>query len=342
MDYNKFLYIYPFCFITNGRKYFSIYDSMHKKVHRFDIELYDLAKNLFRSKTIQEILSLYNSNDKEVILSFIQYLLENDMGRFVDNINDFPLLNEDWDSPFKIKRCIIDIRDIWHDFNRIFSQLSELLCPKIEIRVYRVLKLREIEEIINTFRNYDFEVLFLLFPYDDVLFNKESIEHLSNLINNNYRVMLYIYGVTENKEVYINTIKEKYIPLAYSITTSRKQITGREDCGVVNYNNFHEMSIEEIMENKLYNGCLNRLISIDENGLIKNCPSMSINYGNIETVSLVEIYTKDDFRKYWNISNSLIEECQECELRIICLGCRAYLSNPSNFYSKPLKCNYNP
>lgn len=342
MHNTSFFYIYSFCFITKGRNYFSIYDSMHKKMHKFDVELYNIAKYEFRRKTVQEILSTHNENDNEVIMSFIQYLIENEIGRYVDNINHFPLLNEHWDSPYKIKRCIIDIRDIWHDLDIVFVQLSKLLCPKVEIRVYRLLQLKEIEEIIRIFQKYDFGALFLLFPYNDSLFMDDSPVCLSDIVKNDYRIFFNIYGVTDEIEFRINTIKEKYIPLSYSITTSKKTITGKDNCGVINYNNLHEMSIEEIMENKYYNGCLNRLISIDEYGQIKNCPSMSTSYGHINTDSLIDICETDEFRKYWSICNSMIEECQECELRVICLGCRAYLSNPSNLYSKPQKCNYTP
>lgn len=338
----KFFYIYSFCFITKGRNYFSIYDSMHKKMHKFDMELYDIAKHEFRNKTVQEILSVHNAKDKEVIVSFIQYLRENEIGRYVDNIYHFPLLNEHWDSPYRVKRCIIDIRDIWHNLDIVFVQLSKLLCPKVEIRVYRLLQLKEIEEIIKVFQKYDFGALFLLFPYSDSLFADNSAEHLSNIIKNDYRIFFNIYGITDEIELHLNEIKEKYIPLSYNITTSKKIITGKDDCGVINCMNLHEMSIEEIMENKYHNGCLNRLISIDECGQIKNCPSMCKSYGHINTDSLIDIYETDEFRKYWGICNSMIEECKDCELRVICLGCRAYLSDPSNLYSKPKKCHYIP
>lgn len=339
---DNYIYIYPFCFITKGRHFFSIYDTLHKRMHKFDIELYDIAKTQFRKRTVGELLSLYNINDKEVILSFIEYLINNDLARYVNNIDCFPLLKEQWDSPFTIKRCIIDIRNIWHNLDSIFLQLSKLLCPKVEIRVYRALQLNEIKEIIKVFHNYDFGVLFLVFPYNELLLTEEGSMQLSREIQNDYRIMLNMYGVPDDMLDVINNIKETYTSLSYSLTTSPKNITGKEDCGEINPTNFHEMSIEEIMENRCYNGCLNRVISIDEEGQIKNCPSMAISYGHISTDSLLNICAKDDFKKYWGLCNSMIEECKECEMRIICLGCRAYLSDPSNIYSKPRKCNYIP
>lgn len=342
MEYNNYFYIYSFCFITEGCSRFSIYDSLHKKMHQFDMELYNVAKKLFRNKKVCEILALYNNDDGEVILSFIDYLLKNDMGRFVDDINDFPLINESWDSPYDIKRCIIDIRDIWHNFDDIFLQLSKLFCPKIEIRSYRVLTVSEVEEIVRIYEKYDFGVLFLLMPYNEILFSKKSLPLLARIIEQDYRIILNVYNVTDKNKLEFDKLKEHYSPLSYNVTLFNKRILGKEDCGVINYNNFHEMSIEDIMENKNYNGCLNRVISIDEIGNIKNCPSMSIAYGDIKTNSLIDVVARNDFKKVWYISNSMIDVCRECELRIVCLGCRAYLTNAEDIYSKPAKCNYIP
>jgi len=341
MEYNKYMYIYPFCFITDGRNQFSIYDSRKKKMHQFDMELYDVVKNQFRQKRVNEILSSFNNEDSEVILSFIDFLLKNDIGCFVDNIDNFPLINEYWDSPFKIKRCIADVRDVWHNFDNIFSELNKLLCPKIEIRSYRILSLFEIKQLVEVFEKYDFGVLFLLMPYNEELFNADSSETLSKMIHNDYRIILNITNVTDEQKIKLDKIKDQYSSLSYNMTLSSKRVLGKDDCGVINYKNFHEMTIDDIMENKKYNGCLNRLISIDENGMIKNCPSMLTDFGNIKTTSLIDVYQREDFRKYWNISNSMIEGCRECELRVVCLGCRAYLIDPDNIYSKPAKCNYN-
>lgn len=340
MEDNKYMYVYPFCFITDGCSQFSIYDSKKKKMHQFDMELYDVAKNQFRHKSVNEILASFNNEDSKVILSFIDFLLSNDMGCFVDNIDNFPLINESWDSPFKIKRCIIDIRDVWHDFDNIFSQLTKLLCPKIEIRSYRILSLLEIKKIVEVFEKYDFGVLFLLLPYSKDLFTADSSAALSKMIDKDYRIMLNVNNVTDDQKLKLDKIKDQYSPLSYNMTLSSKRVLGKDDCGVINYKNFHEMTIDDIMENKKHNGCLNRLISIDENGMIKNCPSMLVDYGNIKITSLIDVYQREDFKKYWNISNSMIEGCRECELRVVCLGCRAYLVNPDNIYSKPAKCNY--
>lgn len=95
-------------------------------------------------------------------------------------------------------------------------------------------------------------------------------------------------------------------------------------------------------ESKSYNSCLNRKISIDINGNIKNCPSMPQSFGNIRDTTLQEAIEHKDFKKYWSITKDQIDVCKDCEFRYICTDCRAYKENPEDDYSKPLKCGYSP
>ncbi len=69
---------------------------------------------------------------------------------------------------------------------------------------------------------------------------------------------------------------------------------------------------------------------------------MEKSYGNISKDSLVDISRMDHFREVWYINKSKIEVCKDCEYRCLCSDCRAYISDPNNIYSKPLKCHYNP
>lgn len=91
-----------------------------------------------------------------------------------------------------------------------------------------------------------------------------------------------------------------------------------------------------------HNSCLNGKISVDSNGNIKNCPSTSELFGNIKSNTLAEAIEMPGFRKYWDISKEKIHVCKDCEFRFICSDCRAYIEDPEDMYSKPLKCGYNP
>lgn len=69
---------------------------------------------------------------------------------------------------------------------------------------------------------------------------------------------------------------------------------------------------------------------------------MSHNYGNVSNTLLQDALKHKDFKKYWNINKDRIDVCKDCEFRYICTDCRAYIEEPDNIYSKPLKCGYDP
>ena len=97
------------------------------------------------------------------------------------------------------------------------------------------------------------------------------------------------------------------------------------------------------LETLHFNNCLNQKISIDRLGKIKNCPSMTKDFGDVSLrPSFEDIVTSEDFRYLWKIKKDDIEICKDCELRYACLDCRAYLTDPQNLLSKPVKCKYTP
>ena len=95
-------------------------------------------------------------------------------------------------------------------------------------------------------------------------------------------------------------------------------------------------------ESQSHNTCLHRKVAIDREGNIKNCPSMARSFGNIKDTHLVDVIANEEFTKLWHIKKDQISICQDCEFRHVCMDCRAYLENPNDIYSKPLKCGYNP
>lgn len=57
---------------------------------------------------------------------------------------------------------------------------------------------------------------------------------------------------------------------------------------------------------------------------------------------LVTLKNNPGFKKYWNIKKDDMTKCKDCEFRYICTDCRAYLEDPDDIYSAPLKCGYDP
>jgi len=93
---------------------------------------------------------------------------------------------------------------------------------------------------------------------------------------------------------------------------------------------------------KRHNTCLNRKISVDARGEIRNCPVAAAVVRQRARGVAAQRAAHRDFAALWSINKDQIEVCKDCEFRYVCTDCRAYLQDPSDLYSKPSKCNYDP
>ncbi|MBW8873326.1 MAG: grasp-with-spasm system SPASM domain peptide maturase, partial [Acidobacteria bacterium] len=112
-------------------------------------------------------------------------------------------------------------------------------------------------------------------------------------------------------------------------------------CGQV-HPRYFVTNLSAFAEARRFNSCLNRKISIDARGEIRNCPSLPRSFGNTSDTSLHSALAHNDFAALWEINKDQVEICKDCEFRYICTDCRAYLTSPGDVYSKPSKCSYNP
>jgi len=69
---------------------------------------------------------------------------------------------------------------------------------------------------------------------------------------------------------------------------------------------------------------------------------MNSSFDNIDTVKLIEVIESPAFRQHWQITKDMVKVCKDCEFRHICTDCRAYIEDPDDVLSKPLKCGYDP
>lgn len=238
-----------------------------------------------------------------------------------------------------IGNSIIEFSDI-SIFKECIEQLNKLLIFNVEIRINFVPKLNEIIKIIRILNTEEFN-------YVSIVFSPTYVFSLSNLMINrvlsiiNSKINFYI-------DFYIsNTSKLENILSFKTFKTTKINIIVIEDlicnlsCGKVNSKYFN-FSNDFIKRSLNLNSCLHHKISIDAEGNIKNCPSMTESFGNIRDTTLAEAIEKPGFKKYWDINKDKIHVCKDCEYRYICTDCRAYVEDPEDILSKPLKCGYNP
>jgi SPASM domain peptide maturase of grasp-with-spasm system len=121
----------------------------------------------------------------------------------------------------------------------------------------------------------------------------------------------------------------------------RSEVSSCQACGSISEHSIKAPTVQQFMEYSQHNGCLNRKISIDVDGAIKNCPSFARSFGTIGSTSLSEIVKRAEFREVWDIRKDDVDVCKDCEFRYACTDCRAYTAD-GTLYGKPLKCGYDP
>lgn len=334
-DLGKKCILNPSATLIKGASRSLICDLERNSYMLIPISLHEMLTQNKKGFTVQEIIEQYskdNKRNKKIILSYFNALHRADLLVFTNFPEYYQPINMTWDFPGDISNAVIDIDKNTTYVISFLEQITQLGCPYIQIRFFSSLSINRLGLMVEQLKTSIIEAIEVFAPYE----SDTVLKGLIKLMKKNYRIRsVTLYNAPENIIKYSRTIGFGQI---VTVTTD---IKGHLNCGFISHHYFIT-NISTYTESLAHNSCLNRKISIDVDGNIKNCPSMSQSFGNIKDTTLQEALDHPDFKKYWNITKDQIAVCKDCEFRYICTDCRAYLENPEDMYSKPLKCGYNP
>ncbi len=287
----------------------------------------------FAKDTIEEIKAKHDTRNHKEINDFFSILVKEEWGFYTSEPEKFPTLELTWETPLEITNAILDYDENWgSQINDVLQQLNDLGCEALQLRVYNIITLEKIDNLLGKISTSRLRSVELVIKYDSY-FNDEA---LLNLSKKHRRIRsIIVHSSPINRSI---SDLNKYL---LSISYVDSQIDSHFHCGQIN-ESFFSLNIETFTESQHYNSCLNRKISIDAKGEIKNCPSIIKSFGNISNTTLKQVLEKKGFTTNWNIVKDKIAVCKDCEFRYVCTDCRAYIENPEDIYSKPLKCGYSP
>lgn len=279
---------------------------------------------------LSEMINQFDEEDKQTFIEYIDFLEENHFVLRSDNLIKLKYYdNRSYNSPFEVESMIIDSKNFIDLKSRI--EYLNIIPEFLQIRLFRKFSIDELEKIAEILVEKDFLNVELILLHHEQILEDQYI----NLFKMHKLFSRFFISNYPNKK----KLLEKKI-----ICFSEKILTEKE-CGKISERLFTP-NLRTILTSKSCNSCLNKKLSIDNDGNIKNCPSMSQSFGNIKDTTLEEALNQKDFKKYWNITKDEIEVCKDCEFRYICTDCRAYTERTyfekDIDVSKPLKCGYNP
>jgi SPASM domain peptide maturase of grasp-with-spasm system len=327
----KYLFKYATCIVVKGVLRSTISDLQREKYYFISNDMADMLYR-FEKKDIQDIFDYYGKENKEIVNEYMSFLIDNEFVFFSekDEVDLFPDFDLYWNWPSVITNCLVDIdKNFAGDLKALVAQMNSLNCQYIQFRSYSTKSIHFWKRILSSFDRSRIQGIEICSKWESEIDNDSYLEF--NQFNR--LKSLVLHSAMEFKVI------QQGIGIPIIATTP--DIATALSCGNIDWNYFN-VNIPLFTEAQKHNTCLNRKISIDVNGDIKNCPSMAKSYGNIKDTTLAEAIEKPGFKDMWFINKDQIAVCKDCEFRYICTDCRAYIENPEDIYSKPLKCGYNP
>jgi len=337
----KHVLLFTDCVPVEGHTASAIYDLTRGRISTFPSEYFPLFK-LFRTHRLGQLLDTFPEEDRANFHDFLDFLLSNEYVTFVDELAPFPEIPSAWDSPCSIENAIIDVNTQRHDYRKIISELDALGCEHLQVRSYSpVFTVSDLVDLARLCRGTSIQTLQAVIPHDPM---KSDDDYVSVLTSNRILVGLAVHSASQDRRIRVDYgaqgTSAKLVAVEIEMTT--KKLESDLDCGSITKKQLLRPSTPTFNELHHFNGCLNRKISIDENGQVRNCPAMGRTFGHHQSVTLSDIVAAPSFQRAWTARKDEIKVCQDCQYRYACTDCRAFLEDPDSEDSKPLKCGYDP
>ena len=329
----SYLILVANCFPVRGYTRSIICDTIRNRYEFIPNSLYELLKK-YNKCTIGEIREDFEEEeDWRIIETYLAFLREKEFVFFSDHPELFPDVECGWESPLPVTNAVVDYDGSSdHDMAKIMAELSDLRCEALEIRTFSAMDGHKLDGTLEFMNDSSLRCIFLLLRYHP----DYSVPFLSELIKKHKRVM-HITVHSTPEEVINGHDPESNLRIFYI----NDRIESESHCGAISKFNFC-VNMSLFMESHSFNNCLNKKISIDKGGQIRNCPSSGNSYGHHRSSSLKDALENPGFKKNWHITKDQIRVCKDCEFRYICTDCRVYTEDEKDPYAKPVKCKYDP
>ena len=292
--------------------------------------VYDLARNVFYplsnqyaqvlndcvGKTTTELVDKYSSS----IENFLQEFVAMDVGFFTDVPELFPEMNLEFKHPSQIITASIEIdKTQAYDSYKNLDKVIRLGCKYLQLSIVSGsdIKKSEIESLLDLV-NDSFIVRFDLIVGANAKMDLDGISE---------------YCARLNTIVVLDSDKNRKYENKNDVTVIELDTSNLDYADVIKEKNFN-INIIKFAEAQLHNLGLNRNVCIDKHGDIKNHLNHKLSFGNTNDSSLDTIVSSKDFQRLWNIPNSKIEICKDCEYRFACVSNSNIIEKDGKLYKE--------
>ncbi len=280
-----------------------------------------------------DLIDYLEQNQETLFEEYEQFILDNELGFSVENefANCLTPLPLNYYPASKINNAILELNEhsSWN-LASVLSSLDKLGTQFLEVRFL------------------DYPSLLIHFSALQEYTNNTTIEFIQILVPFNPELKLFLEQTLNERFLRLSKIVVYKAPSGfelkqdvYDLVFTSQESVSHEYCGSISADYF-TINTQAYTRNQHFNSCLTHKISVDKNGFICNCPSSNKKYNHVDSVTLSEIISLNEFQELWKITKDKVLICSDCEFRWMCSDCRVFIQDQSNPLSKPSKCGYNP
>lgn len=323
--------LFACCLPVRGVVRSTICDVQRGGLHFIPNTMYEILTK-YRDATMPQLRALVDPEEHAVLDEYFAFLEENELGIWTTEPESFPDLNLYWDVPSIITNAVIDVDEqSSHDWPALIGQLHDLGCQALQVRVFCDLPLAALDAALEETLYGPLRSIDLLLKWTP----GHDPEQLRDFIRKHRRVQqVTVHSAPENQ------IHKEFVESA-NLIYAQQVISSHAHCGQVRPGYF-TVGTGFFLEALHFNSCLNRKVSIDAAGQIRNCPSMPDSFGDAKTTDLRSAVMDEKFRALWEVNKDQVEVCRDCEFRYVCPDCRAWVRTSDEKFAKPSKCGYDP
>ena len=328
------------CLAVAGAERGVIYDLPRLKYKFVPLVLCDILTQ-HDGKTVADLKRIYNPQNtpqfNTLIDEYIDFLLQHDYIFWCDeeDLELFPDIDLHWDAPHHITNLIVDIdANSHHNWANIVEQVQQLNCQHLQIRSFVPQTLSFYDQVLSHFLTSVVRSVEIITAYSP----DTAVEAIQQLIQKHLRIRSFIQHTSPQYELQVEG--ENGMGHIAKVTDC---IRSANDCHIIDHGYF-TVNIQLFTEAQHHHTYYNRKLGIDTQGNIKNCPSLTQSFGNINNpnINLKQIVQTPEFQRLWHIKKDETAICKDCEFRYMCVDSREpYLGN-DGLYHHHTACPYNP
>ena len=325
------------CIPVKGAEKSIIVDLQNFSFYEVPNLLFEILQHT-KDKEVDEIKEFYKHEYDEGIDAYFQKFIDLKLGFHLDSadeLNEFPSLVLDWKTPYYVQAAVFEIdSNDRYDYLKVLRELIDLQLPSVLFHFVNHCKAIDIVDITSALDQSIIKTcdLFVSFEYLEE-------EMMDELLKNHERIRRLVL-INTPKDLDQDGFYQKY-PLKDKIQLTSKNIDPNVYADNISIENFKFLQTY-FAEAQTYNVALNKKISFDKKGNIKNFLSHNQIFGNIHIDDWQKIYQSSVFQEKWLVSNDQIIKCRDCQFRYGCFSNSDLAKNDNEEWEKLQLCSFDP